>query len=116
MANIQDLHDLLKVKADEAIRSDSSSTATRTSFAYGAITSSTEISDTNTFRTGMFIYNGTDVSVYIGFGDTAVSTSNFSVIIKANGYFELPYGFKGSIKAIQSGGSSGSVYLTEFTN
>ena len=39
MANIQDLHDLLKVKADEAIRTDSSSTATRTSFAYGAITS-----------------------------------------------------------------------------
>jgi hypothetical protein len=88
-----------------------SSTATRTDVASSA--SSVTIWAANTSRLGATIYNDSNKILYVKFGTTA-STTDFTVLMDAGDYYEVPFSYTGRIDGIWSG-ANGSARLTELT-
>lgn len=52
---------------------------------------------------------------YIKFGGTA-STTNFTVKLTNNGYYELPEGYGGSVEAIGNNANAGILYVSEWSD
>lgn len=90
-------------------------TTTRTSVAYGSLSSSYSALAINVDRVGATIYNNTNDDLYIGLGTTAVSTSDFTVKVVADAYYELPYKYHGAVRIIAAGASSGNVQITDIS-
>ena len=88
---------------------------TRTSVAYGSLSSSYSALAASDDRKGATIYNNTDGELYVGLGTAAVSTSDFTVKVAAAGFYELPYKYYGAVKLIASGASSGNVQITDIS-
>lgn len=65
----------------------------------------------NSARKGVTIWNNSSASLYIEFG-TASTTTSFSVKVNADGYYELPFGYIGSINGIWDA-ASGSALVRE---
>lgn len=63
-------------------------TGSNTSVA-GTVTASTTILAANTNRLGATIYNDSTALLYVSLGATC-TTTNFTVIIPASGYYEVP--------------------------
>lgn len=77
---------------------------------------SAQLLGANTARTGLLLTNTDANSVYVYYGTTATSTK-FSVIIPANGYWEMPQPiYTGRIDAIWAADGSGSLIGTELAN
>lgn len=90
-----------------------SSTSTRTQVADTA--SDTQLIAANTARKKVIIYNDSTAALYIGFGATAVTTSNYTAIIYPNGYFEDTYSLD-QIRGIwASDPNTGGAKITELT-
>jgi hypothetical protein len=87
------------------------SSATVSSLASSA--SSAQLLASNTSRKGLILVN-TDVnSVYVKYGTTA-SATDFTVLMPANGYWEMPQPiYTGRIDAIWAADGAGSLYYTE---
>jgi hypothetical protein len=107
----------LKLKnIESAVGGSDSSTATFTAVAHTSTNNTSfTVSAANTNRSGLTIYNNTDKEVYVGLHEMTVSATNFSVKMSVGDYFELPYAFKGVVKAFSpSTVSSGKTLVTEF--
>lgn len=87
-------------------------TATLTSVADTA--SSTTLLSANTNRVGASIYNDSTVNLYLKLGTTA-STTDFTVILVPDTYYEVFGGYTGRIDGIWASNASGSARITELT-
>jgi hypothetical protein len=88
------------------------STGTRSSVAGAA--SDTLILASNASRLGATIYNDSTAILYLGLGTTAASTTNYTLQIAANGYYETPADFTGQIRGIWAS-ATGNARVTELT-
>lgn len=77
-----------------------------------AATTATTILLPNVERKGATIFNASNKVLYLLLGSGTVSETNYNVIMAANGYFEIPFGFTGQISGIWSG-ASGSALVGE---
>ena len=104
------------ITADNALKVDGSaarqvSTASLTSLASAA--TSAQLLAANSARKGLVLTNTDANGVYVKYGTTASATS-FTVLIPANGYWEMPLPtYTGRIDAIWAADGSGSLYATE---
>lgn len=82
--------------------------------------SSTTILAANESRKGAAIYNDSTVTLYLLLKDDTATSSNYSVKMMADDFFELPIGqdgnvYKGKITGIWASNASGAAKITEFT-
>lgn len=89
-----------------------SGTATVTSVAKS--TSSVLILASNTSRLGATIFNNSNRGMWLKFGTSATS-SDFTVKIDGDFYYEVPFGYTGVLHAAWDVGGSGSALITEVT-
>jgi len=91
-----------------------SATATVTSVSGAA--SDTSLIASNTSRRGILFYNDSTAILYLLFGTGAASTSNYTVQIPAQGFFEMPVApvYTGGFHGIWAA-ANGSVKITELT-
>lgn len=67
----------------------------------------------NTARKGATIYNDSTKKLYVKFGTTA-TTTDFTVLMNAGDYYEVPFGFTGRIDGIWAS-ANGAARMTELT-
>lgn len=89
-----------------------SSTATTSSIA--ASISSVTLLAANVSRRGATIFNDSNRILYVRLGSTA-STTNYTVQLGTDAYYEVPYGYTGEINGIWVAGSSGNARITELS-
>lgn len=69
----------------------------------------------NNSRVGATIYNDSTVALYLLLSaDTSVSTSNFTVKLQADDYYEVPFGYYGKIEGLWAS-ATGNARTMEFT-
>jgi|SRR6185436_1831778 len=90
-----------------------SSTATRTQVT--ATTDEDELLPENAARRGAVLYNNSQGSIYIGLGDTEVTTDDFTYILAADTEWPVPAGFTGAVRGFWSTEDSGKLMITELT-
>jgi hypothetical protein len=80
--------------------------------------SSTTVLASNANRKGATFFNDSTVSLYLDLSGGTATTTSFSVLIPAQGYFELPVCqggvYTGLITGIWASDASGAVRVTEF--
>lgn len=86
--------------------------ATRTSVA--AATSDTLLLASNANRLDVILYNDSDAQLYIGYGSSTVSITDFTIIISAHTEQVLPINFAGELRGIWAS-TGGFVRITEIT-
>ena len=83
----------------------------------------TSVADTNTnttllaansARLGAIIYNDSTVTLYVKYGATA-TTSDYTVLMVAQAYHEVPFGYTGILDGIWASNASGAAKITEMT-
>jgi hypothetical protein len=87
------------------------STSTRTSVTVALV--SISLLASNALRKGATIYNDGATDVYVALG-SAASLTDFTVLLVAGAYYEVPAGYTGSIFAIRAAGT-GAVRISELT-
>lgn len=75
--------------------------------------SSVSLLASNANRLGATITNDSTATLYVRLGATA-STSNYTVKLTQDAYYEVPYGYTGAIDGIWSA-ASGNARITELT-
>lgn len=82
---------------------------------YAVLSSITTVSimNANQNRKGGTIYNAAGTNVFIKLG-TGATTSVYTVLMNANDYYELPYGYVGVVGGITSS-NAGIINVTEIT-
>jgi len=97
-----------------AIAQPTSATATVTSV--NAAAADTSLIASNTSRKGIFFYNDSTAILYLLFGTGTASTTNYTVQVPAQGFFEMPTApvFTGGFHGIWSA-AAGSVRITELS-
>jgi hypothetical protein len=88
------------------------SAATRSSVAGAA--ADTLILAANTARIAATVHNDSTALLYLGLGTTAASTSNFTVKMQPDAYYEVPQQFTGQIRGIWAS-ATGNARVTELT-
>lgn len=97
-----------------ATREVSSTVSTRTQVADNSADVLLLASNAN--RLGATIFNDSSALVYVGYGTTAVTSSNYSAKLFPNGYLEVPFGFTGQIRGIwATDPGDGSARISELT-
>jgi hypothetical protein len=76
--------------------------------------SSVQLLAANTSRLGATIFNDSSEALYVKLGTTA-STTDFTVKVAADGYYEVPFNYTGRVDGIWSADSTGAARITEFT-
>ena len=76
--------------------------------------SDVQILAANDGRRGATIYNDSTQILFLGLSSETTSTSNFTVQIPADAYFEVPYVYAGEIRGIWAS-ANGAARITEFT-
>lgn len=76
-------------------------------------TTSATLLAANANRLGAMIHNDSTRNLYVKFGTTASNTS-FTVLMPANSYYEVPFGYTGRIDGILAS-QSGTARVTELT-
>lgn len=96
------------------VQMPTSATSTITSVVAAA--SDTSLLASNTNRKGMYIFNDSTAILYLEFGSGVASTSNYTVQVPANGFFEMPTApvYTGAIRGIWSA-ANGNARITELT-
>lgn len=64
-------------------------------------------------RQGALIFNDSASTLYIVLGDDVPSSTRYSVKLAPGDYYELPFGYSGSVVGVWSADASGSAYVTE---
>jgi hypothetical protein len=88
------------------------STSAQTSVS--AATASTSLLTASATRYGATVYNDSTAICYLLLNSGTASTSAYTVQIAAGGYYEVPFGYTGAIKAIWAA-ANGSARITEFS-
>lgn len=88
------------------------STTSTPSSVNASITSITILA-ANSIRKGGTIWNNSTARLYIEFGATA-STSAFTAILEASGYYEIPFNYTGAISGIWLA-ANGNALVRELT-
>lgn len=60
------------------------------------------------------IYNNSTQVLYVNLGATATTTTAFVVALAAGAYYEVPFGYTGSVTGIWAS-ANGSAQVTEIT-
>ena len=94
------------------VRQASSSTGTPSSVVAAA--ADTALLAANTARLGATIYNDSTATLYLVAGSGAASTTNYTIQIAPNGYYELPYNYTGAVRGIWTA-ANGNARITEYT-
>lgn len=89
-----------------------SSTVTRANVAGAAV--STTILAANSGRNGATVYNDSSAVLYLELGSAAASTTNFTIAMAANSYYEVPFGYTGQLTGIWAS-ATGAARVTELT-
>lgn len=66
----------------------------------------------NTSRKGVTLYNDSGTLLYVKLGTTS-STTDFTVRMSSQSYYEVPFGYTGRIDGIWATGGAGDVRITE---
>jgi hypothetical protein len=115
LISIRNQEDLAVQSLDTVIRTTRSlkkALAAGTSSVSSSSTSSVMLLDINLERVGASIYNDSTSNLYIKLG-SAASATDFTVLLVSGAYYELPYGYLGTIEGIWSS-TNGSARMTEF--
>jgi hypothetical protein len=65
-------------------------------------------------RLGATIFNDSSAVLYLALGTVAASTTNFTVKMVADAYYEVPFGYTGEIRGIWAS-ATGSARVGEIT-
>lgn len=68
----------------------------------------------NPLRKGGTIYNDSAAILYLLLGVGTATSSNFTVQVPPNGYYELPFSYAGPVRGVWSS-ATGSARVTEYT-
>lgn len=83
--------------------------------AVASAATSTTLAAANGSRTYFSVYNTDANNLYLKFGVTATTNDSFTVVIPANGFYEMPQPiYTGIVAGIWSADGSGSALVTEF--
>ncbi|MBD2303764.1 MULTISPECIES: hypothetical protein [Nostocales] len=93
------------------VSTPTSSTSTPSSVS--ASTTSISLLASNSSRKGGTIWNRSTARLYIEFGVTA-STSAFTAMLEADGYYEIPFSYTGTISGIWAA-ANGNALVRELT-
>ena len=66
------------------------------------------------FRSGATVYNDSTAILYLALGTAAASTTDFTVKMVADAYYEVPFGYTGAIRGIWAS-ATGSARVGEIT-
>jgi len=85
--------------------------------AFSPSTSIQTIATADTLRKGGSMINNSNKDAYILLGSGTVSSSFFTIELKANkeGYYEFPYGFSGDVTAIFASTGTGELLITKYS-
>lgn len=112
--NIQDGGNSITVDGSVTANPTRPSTGTRTQIADTTVEGVILASNAN--RLGAQIYNDSTVELVLGLGTTVVTTSNYTVKIFPNGYYEVPAEFTGQIRGLwPTDPATGGAKVTELT-
>ncbi len=78
----------------------------------GALLSPVVIATANASRRGLTVFNEAPAAMYLLLGPT-VSTTNYTILVAASGYYEVPYGYTGPVTALWAA-AGGNARITEF--
>lgn len=99
------------VNGNTKVREAATSSATRSNVT--AATSDTQVLAANTSRTGVLVFNDSTATMYLAYGDTAASTTSYSVQLDAGAYWEMPQPvYTGALRAIWDA-ADGAARVTE---
>ena len=91
--------------------------ATPTITAITASSTSQDFVIQNSYRMGAVIYNNADKDLYLLYGTTVPSSSNFTIKLSAGDALVLERNdFKGKIKGVWESGATGTAMVTEYEN
>ncbi|NBB11817.1 hypothetical protein GVN17_19645 [Pseudomonas sp. SLFW] len=91
----------------------SSAPANSTTSSVPSSTSSTALLAANAARKGATVYNESTAVLYVKLGST-VSASSYTAQVSANGYYEVPFGYTGTISGIWAT-ANGNARVTELS-
>lgn len=97
--------------ATVTVNTPTSSTATPSTVT--ASTTTITVLAANSNRKGGTVWNNSTAKLYIEFGATA-STSAFTAILEAGGYYEIPFSYTGAISGIWLA-ANGNALVRELT-
>lgn len=98
-----------------SVRSQTADTGTASQIADNA--ADTTILAANADRRGAAVYNSSSATLYLLCASGTASSTNFTVAIVPNGYFEVPAGYTGILKGIwASDPGDGLAHVTEWDN
>ena len=80
-----------------------------------AVTSSTSIKAANTSRKGISVQNDSDRVMFLLAGSGTASSSNYTVMMYPDDYWEAPYGYTGALTGIWESGVTGVAAVAEYT-
>lgn len=69
----------------------------------------------NTNRRGAIVYNDANSNLFLRYGTSAATTSQFTVRLTSQGYHEVPAFYTGEIRGIWANAGSGNANVTEVT-
>lgn len=95
------------------VTASGSTSATGTLSNVAASATSVTVLASNAARLGATVVNDGNSKLYLKFGTTA-STTSFTVLIPAQGYYEVPFGFTGRMDGLWTS-ANGSARVTEMT-
>jgi hypothetical protein len=96
------------------ITTDSSRPATGALSSVTAAMAATVLLATNANRLGAVIFNDSTATLYLGLSATDPTTSLFTFIVDPGDGYEIPFGYKGTIKGIWDA-VNGAARITELT-
>ncbi len=76
-------------------------------------TSNQQLLDLNEDRNGFSVYNEGSETLYLLLGEGTASSTNYTVAMAADSYFEAPYNFLGVVSGVW-GAAGGFANVTEF--
>lgn len=98
---------------DGSVTANPTRPATSTLSAVATSTTSATLIASNANRLGVTIYNDSNQNLFVKFGTTA-STTDFTIRLASQSYYEVPFGYTGRIDGVQSTGT-GTARVTELT-
>jgi len=81
---------------------------------FDANTTSVTVLATNTARCGATFFMDGNSRAFIKLG-TGASTTDFSILLRNNGYFELPASYTGEVSAVFNNNANNTLRITEIT-
>lgn len=77
-------------------------------------TSAVTLLAANANRVGCTVWNESSEQMYLLLGTGTPSATAYTIIVAANGYYEVPFGWTGAVQAVLASGT-GQAEMTEFT-